>query len=74
MEKEYRTEDGYLYVDESHKDVKSNWVSTSRFIWAMSIVTFLTFAFAGCYNLYKHSYSKPDVVVPENTKYAPKYK
>lgn len=75
MHHEELKDEKYTYIDESHKDIKGNWVSASRWLWAMSIATFLAFAFAGCYNLYKHRYmGKPEVAVPENTQYHPKYK
>ena len=75
MQHEELKDEEYTYIDESHKDIKGNWVSASRWLWAMSIISFLVFANAGCYQLYKHRYKgKPDVVVPDNTKFDPKYK
>ncbi|HMT97587.1 MAG TPA: hypothetical protein PKC62_12935 [Ferruginibacter sp.] len=61
-------------IDNSNLDLKHNWVSTSRFIWFAQVFLFLALVLGGCYNLYTHRYKQPDVKVPENTLYNPKYK
>lgn len=63
------------FIDESHKDFAHNWVSSSRFLFFCQVFLFIALV-AGCsYGLYKHSYKgKPEVSVPENTQYNPKYK
>jgi hypothetical protein len=63
------------FIDESHKDFAHNWVSSSRFLFLCQVFLFIALV-AGCsYGLYKNRYKgKPDVVVPENTQYNPKYK
>lgn len=63
------------YIDNSGKDVAHNWVSTSKFIWLCQTFLVLSLVLGGCYNLYTHRYKgKPEVTVPENTLYNPKYK
>jgi hypothetical protein len=60
---------------ENKNDFTGNWVSSSRFLFYITIVCLLSLALGGCYNLFKHRYKgKPEVVVPESTLYNPKYK
>ncbi len=62
-------------LDNTGKDVAHNWVSTSRFLFICQIFLVVAFLLGGCYNLYKHRYmGKPEVNVPDNTLYNPKYK
>ena len=57
------------------KDFAHNWVSSSRFIFFCQVFIFVAFVLGGCYSLYSHRYKgKPEVNVPENTLYNPKYK
>ena len=63
------------FIDDSHKDVAHNWVSTSRFIWLCQVFLVEALIFGTCYGLYAHRYKgKPNVAVPDNTLYNPKYK
>lgn len=60
---------------ENKNDFTGNWVSSSRFLFYVTVICLLSFVLGGCYNLFKHRYAgKPEVVVPENTLYNPKYK
>ena len=60
---------------ENKNDFTGNWVSSSRFLFYIGIFCALSFILGGCYQLYKHRYpGKPEVNVPENTLYNPKYK
>ncbi|KAA2240041.1 hypothetical protein F0L74_28105 [Chitinophaga agrisoli] len=60
---------------ENKNDISNDWVSSSRFMFYMSVFCIVAFVFAGSCNLYAHRYKgKPDVVVPDNTLYNPKYK
>ena len=62
-------------LDNTDKDVAHNWVSTSRFLFYCQVFLFAAFLTGGCYGLYRHHYTgKPEVNVPENTLYNPKYK
>ncbi len=56
------------------KDFTHNWVSSSAFIFYLSVFCFLAFAFGSCYRLYNEGYKKLDVNVQESTQYTPKYK
>lgn len=60
---------------ENKRDFSRDWVSSSRFLYYVTIACLLAFVLGGCYNLYKHRYQgKPEVVVPESTLSNPKYK
>lgn len=60
---------------ENKRDFSRDWVSSSRFLYYVTITCLLAFVLGGCYNLYKHRYQgKPEVVVPESTLSNPKYK
>ncbi|QHS63006.1 hypothetical protein [Chitinophaga agri] len=60
---------------ENKNDFTGSWVSSSRFLFYVTIFCLLSFVLGGCYNLFKHRYKgKPEVAVPENTLYNPKYK
>ena len=62
-------------VIENEKDFTKNWVNSSRFLFYLQVFVVIAFIFGGCYNHYEHRYTgKPDVKVPDNTLYTPKYK
>jgi len=57
------------------KDFAHNWVSSSRFLFFCQVFLIVAFLTGGCYSLYNHRYmGKPEVTVPDNTLYNPKYK
>lgn len=58
------------------RDFTHNWVSSSAFIFYLSVFCVLSFFFGSCYKLYTKSYEKTkhDVIVQESTMYTPKYK
>ena len=61
--------------EHKQKDLGFNWVSSSRFLFYVNVFCILAFILGGCYKLYTESYAgKPDVEVPDNTLYTPKYK
>ncbi|MGI8636295.1 MAG: hypothetical protein ACR2KZ_12930 [Segetibacter sp.] len=61
--------------EHKEKDLGFNWVLSSRFLFYVTIFCIVAFAFGVCLKLYDMSYSgKPDVEVPDNTLYTPKYK
>jgi hypothetical protein len=61
--------------EHKEKDLGFNWVLSSRFLYYVTIFCLLAFFFGACLKLYNKSYSgKPDVEVPDNTLYTPKYK
>jgi len=61
--------------EHKEKDFGYNWVNSSRFLFYVQLFCVMAFLFGGCFMLYKKSYQgKPDVEVPDNTLYTPKYK
>ena len=57
------------------KDFKHNWVNSSVFLFYLQVFCIIAFIIGGSYSLYQHRYKgKPEVKVPENTLYTPKYK
>jgi hypothetical protein len=58
------------------RDFTHSWVSSSAFIFYLSVFCFLAFAFGSCYRLYNKRFenSAPqNVQVQESTLYTPKY-
>jgi hypothetical protein len=61
--------------EHKQKDIMFNWVHSSSFLFYIQVFCILAFVLGGCYQLYNRSYEgKPEVEVPENTLYTPKYK
>jgi hypothetical protein len=57
------------------KDIRHNWVNSSRFLFYLQVFCIAAFILGGCYRLYNQRYKgKPNVEVPDNTLYTPKYK
>lgn len=56
------------------RDFTHNWVTSSAFIFYLSVFCLLAFFFGSCYRLYNQRYDKLDVTVQESTQYTPKYK
>ncbi len=75
MEQEEVLDNTPEVIDNSHKDFAHNWVLSSRFIFYCVLALLAAGSFGGCYSLYKHRYQgTPEVTVPDNTLYNPKYK
>ena len=58
------------------RDFAYDWVSSSGFIFYLSVFCFVAFAFGSCFKLYNKRFenSAPqNVVVQESTLYTPKY-
>lgn len=61
--------------DYREKDFKHNWVNSSVFLFYLQVFCFTALLVGACYSLYTERYKgHPDVAVPENTLYTPKYK
>jgi hypothetical protein len=61
--------------EHKEKDLGFNWVLSSRFLFYVTLFCLTAFFLGACLKLYNKSYSgKPDVEVPDNTLYTPKYK
>ncbi|HEX6335103.1 MAG TPA: hypothetical protein VFZ78_12805, partial [Flavisolibacter sp.] len=58
------------------RDFTHDWVSSSAFLFYLSIFCLLAFAFGSCYTLYTERFknSQPEkVVIQESSQYTPKY-
>jgi hypothetical protein len=58
------------------RDFTHNWVSSSSFIFYLSVFCMLAFAFGSCFKLYNKRFENSQVkdpVVQESTMYTPKY-
>lgn len=66
------------YIDENdprEKDFAHNWVNSSVFLFYLQVFCLVAFLLGGCYSLYTKRYKgTPEVSIPENTLYSPKYK
>lgn len=61
--------------DYREKDFAHNWVNSSVFLFYLQVFCIVAFVLGGCYSLYSNRYKgRPEVKVPENTLYTPKYK
>lgn len=66
--------DEHANLIDTKQDVTTNWVSTSRFLFYLTVAATIAFTVAVCYGLYAHRYEgKPDVEVPSSTLYNPTY-
>ncbi len=72
-----------MYQEEYHEELQKvqdrdfthNWVSSSAFMFYLSVFCIVAFLLGSCYVLYQESYKgAPEVTIPDNTKYTPQYK
>lgn len=57
------------------KDIRTNWVTSSRFLFYVHVFCIVSFVLGGCYKLYNHRYKgKPEVEVQKSSQYTPEYK
>ena len=74
---DYRQQEYQEELQKVHdRDFTHNWVSSSAFIFYLSIFCLLAFAFGGCFRLYNQRFenSGPEkVTIQESTQYTPKY-
>jgi len=76
---DYQNEYQQEYQEELQKvhdrDFTHNWVSSSAFLFYLQVACIIAMVAGGSYMLYTKRYKgKPEVSVPENTLYTPKYK
>ena len=58
------------------RDFTHNWVSSSAFLFYLSVFCIVAFLFGSCAKLYTERFDRKtyDVTVPESTQYSPVYK
>jgi hypothetical protein len=67
--------DKKYYDDPRKNDFLYNWVHSSTFLFYLQVFCIVAFIIGGSLALYSHRYKgHPEVKVPENTLYTPKYK
>lgn len=72
---DYRQEEYQQELEKvQDRDFTHNWVSSSAFLFYLSVFCIVAFAFGACSRLYTERYEKLDVKVQESTQYTPKYK
>ena len=75
---DYRQEEYQQELEKvQDRDFTHNWVSSSAFIFYLSLFCLIAFSFGSCYKLYTIRFDKsgPGVVtIQESTKYTPQYK
>ena len=59
----------------NNNDFSRNWVSSSKFLFYVTIFSLVSFVFGSCYKLYDQRYrGTPDVEVQGSSKFVPEYK
>lgn len=75
---DYRQEEYHEELQKvQDRDFTHNWVSSSAFLFYLSVACLVAFSFGSCYRLYNERYvnAHPQkVIIPESTRYVPQYK
>ena len=58
----------------TNKDIAKNWVSSSKFIFYISVIALLALGLGNCAQLFNSRYKKPTVEVNTSSQYKPEYK
>ena len=58
----------------TNKDIAKNWVSSSRFIFYVSVFALLSLVLGNCTKLFSSGFKKPPVEVNTSSQYKPEYK
>ena len=58
----------------TNKDIAKNWVSSSRFIFYVSVFALLSLVLGNCTQLYNSRFVKPNPEVQPSSQYKPEYK
>jgi len=58
----------------SQKDIAANWVTSSRFIFYVSVFALLALVLGNCAKLYTSRFQKTTPVVNTSSQYKPEYK
>jgi hypothetical protein len=63
-----------LNQPEVSKDINSNWVTSSRFLFYVSIFAILSLVVGNCSKLFTSGFKKPNPEVQTSSQYKPEYK
>jgi len=67
--------DQHTVSNPREKDFTYSWVNSSVFLFYLQVFLFIAFTFGCAFSLYTKKYKgRPEVNVPQNTEYTPKYK
>lgn len=58
----------------SEKDIAANWVTSSRFIFQVTIFSILALVLGNCSQLYNSRFKKANPEVQSSSQYKPEYK
>ncbi|MFM2016156.1 MAG: hypothetical protein RIQ51_1646 [Bacteroidota bacterium] len=58
----------------TNKDFAKSWVSSSRFIFYVSVFALLSLVLGNCTKLFSSGFKKPTVEVNSSSQYKPEYK
>ena len=58
----------------TNKDIAKNWVSSSKFIFYVSVFALLALGLGNCTKLFSSGFKKPTVEVNPSSQYKPEYK
>lgn len=62
-------------IENEQKDFTKNWVNSSRFLFYLTVFSFIAFVVGCSFRIYNQRYKgKPDVEVQSSSKYKPEYK
>ena len=63
-----------LQDNSANKDIATNWVTSSRFFFYVSIFAILALVLGNCTQLYNIRFQKPNPEVQSSSQYKPEYK
>lgn len=63
-----------LHSPETEKDIATNWVTSSRFIFYVTIVALLALVVGNCSKVFTSGFKKPSPEVNTSSQYKPEYK
>ena len=62
-----------LHQPEVSKDINSNWVSSSKFLFYVSIFAILSLVVGNCSKVFSSGFKKPNPEVQSSSQYKPEY-
>jgi hypothetical protein len=63
-----------LNQTEVSKDINSNWVTSSRFLFYVSVFAVLSLVVGNCSKVFSSGFKKPNPEVQTSSQYKPEYK
>jgi len=63
-----------LHTPETDKDIATNWVTSSRFIFYVTVFALLALVVGNCSKVFTSGFKKPNPEVNTSSQYKPEYK